>query len=54
MMAGNTQAATRKRSGQGGQTLQTASLVHEAYLRLTGGLRDQWQDRRICTKVSAD
>src|SRR5882672_257936 len=26
-----------------GQTLQATALVHEAYLRLTGGARDQWQ-----------
>ena len=38
--------ATAKMAHQApGQTLQATALVHEAYLRLTGGLRDQWEDR---------
>jgi RNA polymerase sigma factor (TIGR02999 family) len=29
-----------------GQTLQATSLVHEAYLKLTGGDKQQWENRR--------
>ena len=37
-----------------GQTLQATALVHEAYLRLTGGVRDQWQDRAHFFRAAAD
>ena len=37
-----------------GQTLQAIALVHEAYLRLTGGARDQWQDRAHFFRAAAE
>ena len=37
-----------------GQTLQATALVHEAYLRLTGGARDQWQDRAHFFRAAAE
>ena len=37
-----------------GQTLQATALVHEAYLRLTGGERDQWQDRTHFFRAAAE
>jgi RNA polymerase sigma factor (TIGR02999 family) len=37
-----------------GQTLQPTALVHEAYLRLTGGVRDQWQDRTHFFRAAAE
>ncbi len=37
-----------------GQTLQATALVHEAYLRLTGGVRDQWQDRTHFFRAAAE
>src|SRR5439155_14825362 len=37
-----------------GQTLQATALVHEAYLRLTGGVRDRWQDRAHFFRASAE
>ena len=37
-----------------GQTLQATALVHEAYLRLAGGLRDQWQDRVHFFRAAAE
>ena len=37
-----------------GQTLQATALVHEAYLRLTGGARDQWQDRTHFFRAAAE
>jgi RNA polymerase sigma factor (TIGR02999 family) len=37
-----------------GQTLQATALVHEAYLRLTGGVRDQWQDRAHFFRAAAE
>jgi RNA polymerase sigma factor (TIGR02999 family) len=36
-----------------GQTLQATALVHEAYLRLTGGRRDRWQDRSHFFRAAA-
>jgi len=36
------------------QTLQATALVHEAYLRLTGGVRDQWQDRAHFFRAAAE
>ena len=35
-------------------TLQATALVHEAYLRLTGGQRDQWQDRAHFFRAAAE
>ena len=37
-----------------GQTLQATALVHEAYLRLTGGVRDRWQDRAHFFRAAAE
>ena len=37
-----------------GQTLQATSLVHEAFLRLTGGPRDQWQGRAHFFRAAAE
>ncbi len=37
-----------------GQTLEATALVHEAYLRLTGGKRDQWQDRAHFFRAAAE
>src|SRR5678816_4018423 len=36
-----------------GQTLQATALVHEAYLRLTGGTRDQWENRAHFFRAAA-
>lgn len=35
----------RQRGRGGGETLDTTALVHEAYLRLAGGGKAEWQDR---------
>ena len=37
-----------------GQTLQATALVHEAYLRLTGGARNEWQDRTHFFRAAAE
>jgi RNA polymerase sigma factor (TIGR02999 family) len=37
-----------------GQTLQATALVHEAYLRLVGGGRDQWEGRKHFFAVAAE
>lgn len=37
-----------------GQTLQATALVHEAFLRLTGGTRDRWQDRAHFFRAAAE
>lgn len=37
-----------------GQTLQATALVHEAYLRLTGGARDRWEDRAHFFRSAAE
>ena len=37
-----------------GHTLQATALVHDAYLRLTGGTRDQWQDRTHFFRAAAE
>lgn len=37
-----------------GQTLQATVLVHEAYLRLLGGEREQWQNRRHFFAAAAE
>jgi RNA polymerase sigma factor (TIGR02999 family) len=47
-------AAARMSQQIPGQTLQATALVHEAYLRLTGGTRDQWQDRAHFFRAAAE
>jgi len=47
-------AASKMAHQAPGQTLQATALVHEAYLRLTGGGRDQWQDRAHFFRAAAD
>lgn len=37
-----------------GQTLQPTALVHEAFLRLAGGQKDQWQNRRHFFAAAAE
>ncbi len=46
-------AAAKMAQQAPGQTLQATALVHEAYLRLTGGVRDQWQDRTHFFRAAA-
>jgi len=47
-------AAAKMAQQPPGQTLQATALVHEAYLRLTGGVRDQWQDRAHFFRAAAE
>lgn len=47
-------AAARMAQQPPGQTLQATSLVHEAFLRLTGGQRDQWQGRVHFFRAAAE
>src|SRR3989442_5076769 len=47
-------AAAKMAQQSPGQTLQATALVHEAYLRLTGGVRDQWQDRAHFFRAAAE
>ena len=47
-------AAAKMAQQTPGQTLQATALVHEAYLRLTGGVRDRWQDRAHFFRASAE
>ena len=47
-------AAAKMAQQAPGQTLQATALVHEAYLRLTGGMRDQWQDRTHFFRAAAE
>ena len=47
-------AASRMAQQPPGQTLQPTALVHEAYLRLTGGCRDHWQDRSHFFRAAAE
>jgi RNA polymerase sigma factor (TIGR02999 family) len=47
-------AAAKMAQQPAGQTLQATALVHEAYLRLTGGVRDQWQDRVHFFRAAAE
>ena len=47
-------AAAKMAHQSPGQTLQATALVHEAYLRLTGGVRDQWQDRAHFFRAAAE
>jgi RNA polymerase sigma factor (TIGR02999 family) len=37
-----------------GQTLQATALVHEAFLRLTGGTQDRWHDRSHFFRAAAE
>jgi RNA polymerase sigma factor (TIGR02999 family) len=47
-------AASKMAHQAPGQTLQATALVHEAYLRLTGGVRDRWQDRAHFFRAAAE
>jgi RNA polymerase sigma factor (TIGR02999 family) len=47
-------AAAKMAQHPAGQTLQATALVHEAYLRLTGGVRDQWEDRTHFFRAAAE
>jgi RNA polymerase sigma factor (TIGR02999 family) len=47
-------AAAKMAQQPPGQTLQATALVHEAYLRLTGGVRDEWQDRAHFFRAAAE
>ena len=47
-------AAAKMAQQPPGQTLQATALVHEAYLRLTGGVRDRWQDRTHFFRAAAE
>jgi RNA polymerase sigma factor (TIGR02999 family) len=47
-------AAAKMAQQTPGQTLQATALVHEAYLRLTGGVRDQWQGRAHFFRAAAE
>lgn len=37
-----------------GQTLQATALVHEAFLRLTAGARERWEDRTHFFRAAAE
>ncbi len=37
-----------------GQTLQATALVHEAYMRLAAGARDQWENRAHFFRAAAE
>lgn len=47
-------AAAKMAQQPPGQTLQATALVHDAYLRLTGGVRDRWQDRAHFFRAAAE
>ncbi len=47
-------AAAKIAQQPAGQTLQATALVHEAFLRLTDGARDQWQDRVHFFRAAAE
>jgi RNA polymerase sigma factor (TIGR02999 family) len=47
-------AAAKMAQQTPGQTLQATALVHEAYLRLTGGARDRWNDRAHFFRAAAE
>jgi RNA polymerase sigma factor (TIGR02999 family) len=47
-------AAAKMAQQPPGQTLQATALVHDAYLRLTGGVRDQWKDRAHFFRAAAE
>jgi RNA polymerase sigma factor (TIGR02999 family) len=46
-------AAAMMRSERPGHSLQPTALVHEAYIRLVGGTRVDWQDRAHFIRVAA-
>lgn len=47
-------AASRMAHQPPGQTLQPTALVHEAYLRLTGGVCDRWENRAHFFRAAAE
>jgi RNA polymerase sigma factor (TIGR02999 family) len=47
-------AAHKMASQSPGQTLQPTALVHEAFLRLTGGQRDRWQGQVHFFRAAAE
>jgi len=47
-------AAAKMAQQAPGQTWQATALVHEGYLRLIGGVRDQWQDRTHFFRAAAE
>src|SRR5262244_1657594 len=47
-------AAAKMAQQAQGQTLQPTALVHEAFLRLKGSKRDQWQDRTHFFRAAAE
>jgi len=47
-------AAAKMAQQPPGQTLQATALVHEAYLKLLGGERTNWQDRRHFFAAAAE
>ena len=46
-------AAAQLRGERGGHTLQPTALVHEAFMRLCGQTRVDWQDRRHFFAIAA-
>ena len=46
-------AASQLRGERGGHTLQPTALVHEAFMRLCGQTRVDWQDRRHFFAIAA-
>jgi RNA polymerase sigma factor (TIGR02999 family) len=46
--------SARKDENRHGQTLQPTALVHEAFLRLTAGQRQSWQDRAHFFRAAAE
>ncbi|HXT50553.1 MAG TPA: sigma-70 family RNA polymerase sigma factor [Thermoanaerobaculia bacterium] len=46
-------AAAQLRGERGGHTLQPTALVHEAFMRLLGQTRVDWQDRRHFFAIAA-
>jgi len=49
-----TLAAAKMAQQPPGQTLQATALVHEVFLRLTGGTRDHWHDRSHFFRAAAE
>ncbi len=47
-------AAAKMAQQPPGQTLQATALVHEAFLRLTGGTKDSWQGRAHFFRAAAE
>jgi len=46
-------ASSRLRGERAGHTMQTTDLVHEAYLRLMGGIKVEWENRRQFFAIAA-